>query len=77
MRILTCLLALLFLGFLVLVRAENMPAVVAKFEETKDLWHTLYRGNYVTGTFSTPLNGPSPIWQDFLRTHGTNILEEE
>ncbi len=30
---------------LVLVCAEQMPAIVARFEETRDLWRKLYHGS--------------------------------
>ncbi|KAF6767512.1 hypothetical protein PSEUBRA_005342 [Kalmanozyma brasiliensis GHG001] len=57
--------------------AADMPAIVEKFEETKDLWNKLHDSHYVSGTYSTPIDGPSPPWQSFLKTYGHDVAQED
>lgn len=69
--------AIVFPLIFILVGAERMPAIVATFEETRDLWNKLHHNQHVTDTASRAIEGPSPPWQDFLKTYGSDIVTEE
>lgn len=58
--------------------AVQMPNIVARFPETKDLWNGLYFGSFLPGYHFWPIDSPvSEPWRNFLAAEGETILQRE
>ncbi|CBQ72914.1 conserved hypothetical protein [Sporisorium reilianum SRZ2] len=60
------------------VLAQDMPAAVEEFEETKALWHNVFSMNYFPWKFETQRlrQFPEGPWQAFLKDHGDTIISQ-
>ena len=55
----------------------SMPDIVARFEETTDLWKELHHFNRLPGHYSVPTNTQTTnSWIEFVQTNGGAIIED-
>ena len=61
------------------VLAQNMPAVVGQFQQTRALWHSLYNMQHLPGEFISKRLVGTPLdpWHTFLKEQGAEIIERE
>jgi len=58
-------------------QAEDMPEVVNRFQESKDLWTELFHGGGLPGSYFKPLDAaPTDTWQNFLKEHGDGLIQQ-
>lgn len=56
------------------VQAQDMPEIVERFQDSKDLWTELFHGGGLPGSYFKPLDAaPTDTWQNFLNEHGDDI----
>lgn len=69
--------ALSTLGILSALAIE-IPEIVGRFQESKDLWNAAHVGRYLPGYHFYPIDDVvSAAWQRYVRTHGKAIIDNE